>query len=114
MTNLKQIQHGYSLIKPLSKKIQPQDPRPVFSNEDYLAELLTEAGLVSAEEVDQARNALSGTETIVEHLLDHTSLTHEGVAQTLATNAAIPFVNLGDLTFDPAITETITQETASR
>ncbi|MGD9417830.1 MAG: GspE/PulE family protein [Verrucomicrobiota bacterium JB025] len=86
----------------------------MFSNEDYLAELLTEAGLVSAEEVDQARNALSGTETIVEHLLDHTSLTHEGVAQTLATNAAIPFVNLGDLTFDPAITETITQETASR
>jgi hypothetical protein len=32
---------------------QVRTPSPVFSNEDYLAELLTEAGMVSADEVDQ-------------------------------------------------------------
>ncbi|RPJ35936.1 MAG: type II/IV secretion system protein [Verrucomicrobiaceae bacterium] len=86
----------------------------MFSNEDYLAELLAEAGMVSADDIDRARRALSGTETIVEHLLAHTSLTQEGIAQTLAANASIPFIKLSDVSFDPAITETISEETAKR
>jgi type II secretory ATPase GspE/PulE/Tfp pilus assembly ATPase PilB-like protein len=86
----------------------------VFSNEDYLAELLTEAGMVSAEEVAQARSSLSGGETIVEHLLAHTALTQDEVAKTLAANAGIPFIRLADHTFDPGITETISDEVAKR
>jgi type II secretory ATPase GspE/PulE/Tfp pilus assembly ATPase PilB-like protein len=86
----------------------------VFSNEDYLAELLTEAGMVSPEEVAHARNSLSGSETIIEHLLAHTHLTQDGLAQTLAANAGIPFVRLTDITFEPGITEAISEETAKR
>ena len=86
----------------------------MFSNEDYLAELLAEAGMVSPDEVARARNALSGSETLIEHLLAHTHLTQEGVAQTLASNAGIPFVRLGDVTFDPGITEAISEDTAKR
>ncbi len=86
----------------------------MFSNEDYLAELLTEAGMVSADDVDRARRALSGAETIVEHLLAHTSLTQEDVARTLAANASIPFIRLSEASFEPGITETITEETANR
>jgi type II secretory ATPase GspE/PulE/Tfp pilus assembly ATPase PilB-like protein len=86
----------------------------VFCNEDYLAELLIEAGWVSAEEVARARNALRGHETLVEHLLAHSALTQDAVAQTLALNASMPFVRLMDLTFEPGITETITEETAKR
>ena len=86
----------------------------MFSNEDYLAELLTEAGLVSVDDVDRARNTLYGAETLIEHLLSHTTLTQEGVAQTLALNAGIAFVRLMDVTFEPSITEAITEETAKR
>jgi len=86
----------------------------VFSNEDYLAELLAEAGVVSAEEIAQARGSLSGAETIVEHLLAHTALTQENVARTLAANAGISFIRLGDVNFDPAITEAITDDVAKR
>jgi type IV pilus assembly protein PilB len=86
----------------------------VFSNEDYLAELLAEAGTVSPEEVAQARNSLSGGETIVEYLLAHTSLTQEDVARTLAVNAGIPFVRLTDVTFDPAITQAIPDDIVKR
>ncbi len=86
----------------------------MFSNEDYLAELLAEAGLVSHEEVANARNSISGSETIVEHLLTHTHLTHEGVAQTLAANAGIAFVRLGDITIDPGVTDSITEDVAKR
>ncbi|RYD24033.1 MAG: type II/IV secretion system protein [Verrucomicrobiaceae bacterium] len=86
----------------------------MFSNEDYLAELLAEAGTVSPDEVAQARNSLSGGETIVEYLLAHTALTQEDVARTLAVNAGIPFVNLGDVSFDPGITEAIPEDIARR
>jgi type II secretory ATPase GspE/PulE/Tfp pilus assembly ATPase PilB-like protein len=86
----------------------------VFSNEDYLAELLTEAGVVSAEEVAHARSSLSGGETIVEHLLSQSSLTEDDVAKTLAANAGIPFIRLADHVFDPGITETISDEVAKR
>jgi type IV pilus assembly protein PilB len=86
----------------------------VFSNEDYLADLLTEAGMVSAEEAAQARNSLSGGETIVEYLLTHTSLTQDQVAKTLAANAGYPFVRLSDVTFDPSITQAIPDEVAKR
>ena len=86
----------------------------MFSNEDYLAELLAEAGTVSAEEVAHARNSISGGETVVGQLLAQTSLTQEDVAQTLAANAGIPFIRLGDVTFDPGITEAISDDVAKR
>ena len=86
----------------------------MFSNEDYLAELLAEAGSVSPDEVDAARNALSGSETIVEHLLAHSSLTQDEVAKVLAANAGIPFIRLSDVSFDPRITESISDDVAKR
>jgi type II secretory ATPase GspE/PulE/Tfp pilus assembly ATPase PilB-like protein len=86
----------------------------VFSNEDYLAELLTEAGMVSTDDMGRARRALSGTETIVEHLLSRTSLSQEDVAKTLAANAGIPFVRISEITIDPSVFESITDETANR
>ena len=86
----------------------------MFSNEDYLAELLAEAGTVSLEEIAHARSSVSGGETVVEHLLAQTSLTQEDVAQTLAANAGIPFIRLGDVAFDPGITEAISDDIAKR
>jgi type II secretory ATPase GspE/PulE/Tfp pilus assembly ATPase PilB-like protein len=86
----------------------------VFSNEDYLAELLTEAGMVSPEQVDTARGSMSGRETLVEHLLANSPLTQEDVARTLAANAGIPFINLTEVNFDPAITESLDEDIAKR
>ena len=86
----------------------------MFSNEDYLAELLAEAGMVSAEEVASARNAHSGGETIIERLFAHTSLTQEDVARTLAANAGIPFIRLSDVTIDATVTQTVSEDIVKR
>ena len=86
----------------------------MFSNEDYLAELLTEAGMVSPEEVEQARASLSGNETIVEHLLAHTGLSQESVAQTLAVNGGVPYIRLADIVIDAAVAASITDDVAKR
>lgn len=70
--------------------------------------------MVSAEEIANARNALSGSETIIEHLFAHTSLTQEDVAKTLASNAGIPFIRLSDVTFDPTVTQTVSEDIVKR
>ena len=86
----------------------------MFSNEDYLADLLAEAGLVSADQISYARNSLSGRETLIEHLLATTHLSQEDVAHTLAVNAGVPYVKLTDFTYDLGITETISDDVARR
>ena len=86
----------------------------MFSNENYLAELLTEAGLVSADQVASAQNALSGNQSLIEYLLSHTSVTEDQVAETLAVNAGIPFLRLGDVDFDPSISSAIPGDVAKR
>lgn len=86
----------------------------MFSNEDYLAELLNEAGVVSADEVAEARKKVSGSQSLVEYLLANTALTEEQVGGVLAANAGISFLRLAEVHFQPGITETITEETAKR
>ncbi len=86
----------------------------MFSNEDYLAELLNEAGVVSADEVAEARAKASSSQSLVEYLLANTALIEEQVGGVLAANAGIDFIRLADVHFQPGITETITEDTAKR
>ena len=86
----------------------------MFSNEDYLAELLAEAGVVTQEQIDEARSSLSGSKTIVEKLLSDTALTQTNVAEVLASNAGIPFVDLASYHFDPAVILTVSEDVARR
>jgi len=86
----------------------------VFSNEDYLAELLAEAGIISADQIQKARSSLSGSETIVEHLINNTPLTETQVAETLATNAGIPFMDLAAFHFDPTVVLAVSEDVARR
>ncbi len=86
----------------------------MFSNEDYLAELLAESGMVSAEQIADARASTSGNQTLIERLLEVTSLTETDVAKTLAANAGMHFVNLDRLTFDPAIIASLSEDIARK
>jgi len=86
----------------------------VFSNEDYLLELLAEAGMVSANQIDEARNAISGGQSVIEYLLGNSTLSEEDIANTMAANAGIPFIRLSEMSFDPAITESISEDVVRR
>ena len=86
----------------------------MFSNEDYLAELLAEAGMVSADELANTRNALPSGESIIEYFMAQGSLTQEDVAKTLAINAGIPFVRLADVVFKQGIDTLVSSEIAKR
>ena len=96
-------------------RIHPQTLfRPVFSNEDYLAELLNEAGVVSSDEIADARRRVSGSQSLIAYLLANTALTEEQIGEVLAANAGIAFVRLADVQFQPGITEAISEDTAKR
>ncbi|BCU75720.1 ATPase, T2SS/T4P/T4SS family [Luteolibacter sp. LG18] len=86
----------------------------MFSNEEYLAQLLIESGMVSDEDVANARLALSGRETLIEKLLSQGTLTQETVAQVLASNAGLPYVDLESFSFEPTITESMPEDVARR
>ena len=86
----------------------------MFSNEEYLAQLLTEAGIVSADDVAQARHELSGRQTLIERLLAGGTLTQDAVADVLASNSGIPHVNLDSVSFAPGITEAVPEDIARR
>ncbi|MFD0892346.1 Flp pilus assembly complex ATPase component TadA [Luteolibacter ambystomatis] len=86
----------------------------MFSNEEYLAQLLIESGMVSEDDVAQARLALSGRETLIERLLSQGTVTQETVAQVLASNAGLPYVDLESFSFEPTITESVPDDIARR
>jgi type IV pilus assembly protein PilB len=87
---------------------------PVFSNEDYLAELLTESGILDADQIKKARMSVGSSETIIQHLINASELTETQVAQTLAANAGVPFVDLAEFQFDPSVILTVSEDIARR
>jgi type IV pilus assembly protein PilB len=86
----------------------------VFSNEDYLTELLIESGTISEEQIHQARESIPGGKGIIEHLLTSKTLTEKQVAETLAANASMAFVELEDYPMDPDILASIPEDIARR
>lgn len=86
----------------------------MFSNEDYLAELVVEAGLLTAQQIQEARSSMSGSETIIHHLLANKVVTEKQVAETLATNAGVAFVDLKNHQFDPSVITSISEDIARR
>ena len=86
----------------------------MFSNEDYLTELLVEAGAVSAEQLEESRASLPAGTSIVPHLLESNVLTEKQVAETLAANASMPFIELEDYAMEPSTIETVPEDVARR
>lgn len=85
---------------------------PVFSNEDYLLQLLTEAGVASAELIESARH--SGSGSVIEKLIHSGHLTQEDVAQVLASSNALEFFDLANASIPPQVATSVSDEIARR
>ncbi|WP_367873025.1 GspE/PulE family protein [Luteolibacter sp. Populi] len=83
----------------------------MFSNEDYLADLLVEAGVVAPDSVDQARRHGG---SLIERLINDTDLSESTVAAVLAQNAGLDAVDIGDMAIPPAVAEAIPDDIARR
>jgi len=86
----------------------------VYSNEDYLLELLTEAGLVTAEEIETVRSQLKGRESVVERLISANRVTEEQVAQVCAQSSSMDYIDLAHTPIAPDMFDKVPDDVAKR
>jgi len=87
----------------------------VFSNEDYLLELLVEAGVVDQGIVDQTEAGDQKTpgQRIIS-LIQSRQVSEEQVVQVMASNSGVEFIDLANAPIPPDIFEKMTAEEAKR
>lgn len=72
----------------------------MYSNEDYLLQLLTESGFLDQAQLDDLRSKL-GDEGLITHLLGTGEITETAIAQVSAANAGTQALDLSDAFIDP-------------
>ncbi len=78
----------------------------VYSNEDYLIQLLTEGGHLTSEHVAEIREKL-GDDGLVQHFLDHGDITETSIAEVSASNVGTHVIDLSSGFIDPAFKDFI-------
>jgi type IV pilus assembly protein PilB len=85
----------------------------VSVNQDFVLEILEESGLVSSEDIAQAReHALPGH--LLDHLISHGVVSEEDSMRALAAHAAMEFVELGSFVVPQEVVNQIPREVAER
>ncbi|MGY8687641.1 MAG: hypothetical protein ACKVHP_07905, partial [Verrucomicrobiales bacterium] len=72
----------------------------MFSNEEAILELIIQAGLVSEEAVTTAKKKPG---SVIDFLVDQNTVSSEAIAQLLAEQNGMVFVDLDAVHVDPAI-----------
>ncbi|MGE9266716.1 MAG: GspE/PulE family protein [Verrucomicrobiales bacterium] len=85
----------------------------MYSNEDYLLELLVEAGQLSADQLENARTQTGG-ENVVAQLLSNGDVTEKVIAQVSAASAGAEFFDIQKEILDPDIAQMMKPEDAKR
>ena len=86
----------------------------VYSNQDYLSELLVQEGAVTPEEITKARDGVSPNQGIIDLLVAVGDVTEEQAAQTIARNAGTDYVDLGGHPFTEQVFQAMDVEVAQR
>jgi type IV pilus assembly protein PilB len=66
----------------------------MYSNEDFLLELLRESGMVTEQDLEHVHKTKKPQETIIEGLIKSGVVSEEDVARTMAVNSGMEFVDL--------------------
>jgi type IV pilus assembly protein PilB len=85
----------------------------VYSNDDYLLELLQESGNVTPEQIHEAHGS-KGKRTALEYLIDTNRISEETAAQTMALNAGMEFVDLNGFLPEATILELVNADVANK
>lgn len=83
------------------------------ANDEYLTEILKEAGLITQEQVDWAIGQSGGLH-VIDTLISGQVLRPEDVAKTLAAQNGMEFIDLAHVTPTPDVAEMLTPEAARR
>jgi len=82
----------------------------MYSNEEFLLELLTEAGYVTPQSIQQAKGQKKGNETPLETMVKTGVVSDEQIAQLVASNSGMEYVDLHGFAADPMLKTLVTLE----
>ena len=85
----------------------------MYSNEDFLIELLKEAGHITDQDIHHARGLKKPNETLVESIIKSGAISEDDVAKTMAVNNGMEFVDITGFAA-PAELKTVVPETVAR
>ena len=88
--------------------------KAVYTNENFLLQLLVEAGAIAQETIDATQQQMLPGDSIVESLIENNHLTYEYVAQVAAANTGLEYVDLAAIEVDPAMIAQVDAELARR
>ncbi len=83
-------------------------------NDDYVVDILLEAGLINRPQVQEAREKANEGGTVSDALVQLGLVSHEDISRTLAANSGMEFVSLAQITVPPNITGVLTPIDARR
>jgi type IV pilus assembly protein PilB len=86
----------------------------VYSNEDYLLELIIESGLINQDDIAAARAQLTGAESVIERLIKENRFTEDQVAQVCAQSSSMEFIDLRSTAISPDMFDQISEDVARR
>lgn len=86
----------------------------MYSNEDYLIELLTEAGYLTPEILEYGRSQKAPNETLLDTLIRTEYLSEEAIAQVSANHSAMQYVDLAQYTIPVEILKQMPLDAARR
>ncbi|WP_038171844.1 GspE/PulE family protein [Verrucomicrobium sp. BvORR106] len=86
----------------------------MYSNEDFLLELLRESGMVNEQDLHHARTTKKASETLMEGLIKGGVLSEEDVAQTMAVNSGMEFIDLTGYAVSPDLKNVVPEDVARR
>ena len=86
----------------------------MYSNQDYLSELLVEGGIVTPEEIEKARGGLGLNQGVVDLLVVMGDVSEEQVAQTIAVSAGTDYVDINHIPIMPNVLEAVEVSVAQR
>lgn len=84
----------------------------MYSNETYLLEQLQESGLITERDVQQAQGSLKPGESVVEALMKTGVVSDEQIAQTVAVNSGMEYVDLNGFEPPPTLKALVPLEVA--
>jgi type IV pilus assembly protein PilB len=85
-----------------------------YSNEEYLIELLLEAGVLDERAVQTARGTKKPNESVIDTLIKTGVVSDEQIAQNVAVNSGMEYVDLTGYTVTPELKDMIPLEVALR
>lgn len=86
----------------------------MYSNEEYLLELLTEAGLVMESDLQKIKTTKKPNESLLEGLIKTGVVSDEQVAQTVAVNSGMEYIDLQGYAASPHLKSLVPMEVAKR